>query len=146
MVRPVEKKDRSIFLELTAEFWNTPAVHTKIPSVYHEKTFDLIMKGTPYLAAYLISYNETVVGYGLLSFTYSNEAGGMVVWLEEVYIREAYRGRGLGNEYLRFISDKYRETAAWLRLEISPENNKAKKLYEKFDYRPMPYHPYYKVL
>ena len=146
MVRPVEKKDRSIFLELAAEFWNTPAVHTKIPSVYHEKTFDLIMKGTPYVSAYLISYNEIVVGYGLLSFTYSNEAGGMVVWLEEVYIREAYRGRGLGNEYLRFISDKYRETAAWLRLEISPENGRARELYKKHGYHPMPYHGYYKIL
>ena len=104
------------------------------------------MKGTPYVSAYLISYNETVVGYGLLSFTYSNEAGGMVVWLEEIYIRDAYRGRGLGNEYLRFVSDKYRETAAWLRLEISPENNRAKKLYEKFGYHPMPYHSYYKAL
>ena len=146
MVRPVENKDRSIFLELAAEFWNTPAVHAKIPLAYHERTFDLIMEGTPYVSAYLISYNEIVVGYGLLSFTYSNEAGGMVVWLEEIYIREAYRGRGLGNEYLRFVSDTYRETAAWLRLEISPENDRARELYKKHGYHPMPYHGYYKIL
>ena len=108
MVRPVEKKDRSIFLELMAEFWNTPAVHTKIPSVYHEKTFDLIMKGTPYLAAYLISYNETVVGYGLLSFTYSNEAGGMVVLVGgSIYSRSLSRKRfwkRISSFYLRQIS------------------------------------------
>ena len=144
MIRPVENKDRSIFLELTAEFWNTPAVHAKIPLAYHERTFDLIMKGTPYVSAYLISYNETVVGYGLLSFTYSNEAGGMVVWLEEIYIREAYRGKGLGNEYLRFVSATYRETAAWLRLEIAPQNDRAKRLYERHGYRTMPYQSYYK--
>ena len=144
MIRPVENKDRSIFLELTAEFWNTPAVHAKIPLAYHERTFDLIMKGTPYVSAYLISYNETVVGYGLLSFTYSNEAGGMVVWLEEIYIREAYRGKGLGNEYLHFVSDTYREKAAWLRLEIAPQNDRAKRLYERHGYRTMPYQSYYK--
>ena len=144
MIRPVENKDRSIFLELTAEFWNTPAVHAKIPLAYHKRTFDLIMKGTPYVSAYLISYNETVVGYGLLSFTYSNEAGGMVVWLEEIYIREAYRGKGLGNEYLRFVSDTYREKAAWLRLEIAPQNDRAKRLYERHGYRTMPYQSYYK--
>ena len=144
MIRPVENKDRSIFLELTAEFWNTPAVHAKIPLAYHERTFDLIMKGTPYVSAYLISYNETVVGYGLLSFTYSNEAGGMVVWLEEIYIREAYRGKGLGNEYLRFVSDTYREKTAWLRLEIAPQNDRAKRLYERHGYRTMPYQSYYK--
>ena len=37
-----------------------------------------------------------MAGYALLAKTFSQEAGGLVVWLDEMYVRPAYRSKGLG--------------------------------------------------
>ena len=53
----------------------------------------------------------------------------MVIWVEELFMRSQYRGKGLGNEFFDFL---YRERpAARYRLEIEPENVRAAALYER---------------
>lgn len=138
-IRKVEAKDRAVFLELADQFWHTPAVHQPIERSHHEKTFDLLMEGTPFAAAHLIEYQGKVVGYGLLAFTYSNEAGGNAVWLEELFVRPEFQGMGLGRDYILFVHEEYGDWAARFRLEIDSRNKGAAKLYERHGYRKMPY-------
>lgn len=59
-------------------------------------------------------------GYALLALTYSNEVGGMAVWVEEVYIREAFRGRGLGAQFFAWLRAEYGQSARRFRLELTP--------------------------
>ena len=49
-----------------------------------------------------------IAGYGLIAKTFSQEAGGMVYWLEELYILEEYRSKGLGSEYFRYMEEHKR--------------------------------------
>lgn len=49
---------------------------------------DALDQKSPYVAAYIAEHQGAPAGYGLVSLTYSNEAGGLVVWLEELYIRD----------------------------------------------------------
>ena len=71
--------------------------------------------------------NGEVMGYGVLAYTYSQEAGGKVVWLEEIYVCPGYRGRGLGSEFIDFVLEKI--PAKRYRLETEPENEAAARLY-----------------
>ncbi|MEZ5715851.1 MAG: GNAT family N-acetyltransferase [Paracoccaceae bacterium] len=59
-----------------------------------------LLDGLPQGAAYLIGPRVAPVGYILLSFGWSVAAGGMTATLDEVYIRERVRGRGMGTEAL----------------------------------------------
>ena len=59
--------------------------------------------------------------------------------IEEVYIREGFRGHGLGSEFLQFIQEEYRDKAARLRLEVEDDNTGAIRLYERLGYRRLPY-------
>ncbi|MDE6726079.1 MAG: GNAT family N-acetyltransferase, partial [Ruminiclostridium sp.] len=53
---------------------------------------------------------------------------GKTVWLDELYIKEQFRGMGLGRSVIRFLqSDK---SIKRIRLEITPENDRAKALYK----------------
>lgn len=49
-------------------------------------------QGQPYAEAYLFEQDGQIAGYGTLAKTFSTEAGGLVIWLEEVYIRQEFRG------------------------------------------------------
>ena len=43
------------------------------------------------------------------SFTHSNEVAGMVVLIEELYIRPEYQGKGIGNFVLDWLFQEYQD-------------------------------------
>ena len=45
-------------------------------------------------------------GYCSPASPYSNEVGGLVLWLEELYLRESARGLGLGSEAMEYVKKK----------------------------------------
>lgn len=139
MIRKVEKRDRDIFIELVKEFYLSPAVLHPVPEQNYFTTFELITSNSPYADGYLFEHNGDVAGYGLTATTYSNEAGGPVIWLEEAYIRPQFRGLGMGSEFIRFVENKYQGTAMRLRLEVEPDNEDAIRLYKRLGFEPLPY-------
>lgn len=76
----------------------------------------------------IIENNERPIGYTLLSFTYSNEADGVVVLIEEVQINKAYRGRGHGSKLFNFLEQEY-PVVKGFRLEVGAHNTKVIDLY-----------------
>lgn len=138
MIRGVEPRDREEWLLMTEAFYKSPAVEHDIPCSYREKTFSLILKGTPFAKGLMLEADGKVAGYALLALTYSQEAGGDVVWIEEIYVKKEYRNRGLGHELFLWLEENFPD-AARFRLEVEEENEGAVKLYSSLGYRFLPY-------
>ena len=68
------------------------------------------------------------------------EAGGIELWLEELYLRPQARGRGAGSEFFTFLRG-YGETigARRLRLEVEEENTGARRLYRRMGFASLDY-------
>lgn len=124
---------------MVKDFYDSEAVLDNIPMENILNTYNEIVSSSPYVKAYLIEEEEETAGYGLISLTYSNEAGGLVVWIEELYIIEKFRGLGLGSKFLNFIETKFSGEAKRFRLEISKTNKSAQRLYLREGYRPLEY-------
>ena len=140
MIREITRNDRDSFLRLSDEFYKSEAVLHDIPAAYHEAAFDELMRSNEYASAYMIEWEGEIVGYLLTAKTYSREAGGLVLWLEEMYMRPAYRSKGLGKEAFAFIEAlAARENIRRLRLEVEEDNVRARSLYERLGYRPLEY-------
>lgn len=135
--KSIEQKDKEIFLELSNEFYNSPAVLAPIKEEYHVNAFDELMRSRDYLDCFIIECDGKVAGFGLLNITYCHEAGGKTVWIEELYIREEFRSRGIGRAFFAFVEEKF--PAFRYRLEVEPENERAVALYEKLGYEFLPY-------
>jgi len=138
-IRDFQPGDREYYLRLSNEFYNSPAVVHDVPAENFSLTFEQCMENNPYLRGLALMQDEHFAGYALLSFTWSNEAGGLVVLLEEAYIASEYQGQGLGSELLRFVETEYCDTARRLRLEVTSVNKGAIKLYNHMGYQQFDY-------
>ncbi len=147
MIRKICAADREEFLRLSALFYASPAVAHPVPASYHADAFEELMRSDAYADGYMIEADGKTVGIALTAKTYSREAGGKVLWLEELFILDGYRSRGLGREYFAFIERYARENGfARIRLEVEAENVRARALYEKLGYLPLEYRQMVKEL
>ena len=103
-----------------------------------ERSFDTVIGGSPYADGVLIEKDGEPAGYGLISLTYSGEVGGLCVLLEEIYIREEFRGGGLGKEFFAWAEGEYPQ-ARRFRLEATPSNQRAMDLYRRLGFEPLHY-------
>jgi len=85
---------------------------------------------------WIIEFDSKSVGYIILTFGYSIEYKGRDAFIDELYIEEEFRGRGIGRETVDFVikeSEKLGIKA--VHLEVERNNDAAKNLYEKYDFK-----------
>lgn len=137
MIRPIEEKDKEIYLQMAKAFYESDAVLENIPEAHFHLTFSHLLTDSPYAKGYIFEEEGKVLGYALLAITFSQEAGGKVVWIEEIYILPENRGKGLAKSFFSFLEREY-PSAKRFRLEVEKENEKAVALYKSkgFDFFP----------
>lgn len=145
MIKEVTEKDRENYIYLMKEFYDSDGVLHKIPAENFDRTFDEIVNSDRYANGYLFEFNGKAVGYALTAKTYSNEAGGMVIWIEEIYVQPEYRSKGLGKEFFAYIDSKIDENVKKIRLEVRLDNKRAIKLYENLGFRKSKYMQMFKI-
>ena len=99
MFRNAEEKDFALYMELAQEFYHSPAVMHPIPAQYMENTFREAMRSDVYIILRILEVDGEAAGYAILSRSFSPESGSPICWIEELYIRKAYRGHGLGTKF-----------------------------------------------
>src|SRR5262245_26302454 len=84
---------------------------------------------------FLIRLANDVAGYAVLTFGYSLEFHGRDAFVDELYLRDEYRGRGIGKHALQFLTDVCAdEGVSALHLEVERENRSAQAVYRKFGF------------
>ena len=73
----------------------------------------------------------------MVAKSFSTEFGRPCMWIEDMYIKQEYRGTGIGSQFFEFIEKKYPDTI--LRLEVEEENERAINVYKKCGYEVLPY-------
>lgn len=146
MLRDFKPGDRQAFIEMANQFYHSDAVLHAVPDANFELTFEYTQTRPELVRGLIFEMDSEMAGYALLSFTYSNEVGGMAVWLEEAFILPEFRGKGLGTELLSFVEEDYRGKIGRFRLEVEPRNEAAVRLYERLGYKKLDYLQMYKEL
>ena len=76
-----------------------------------------------------------MIGYALLINFWSNEYGGNMLIIDELYILPNHRNKGLGTSFIDFLKKtKYNNSVA-IELEVLPYNVKALEWYKKLGFQ-----------
>lgn len=133
-IRPIAEGDRDIYLKMAAEFYATDAVLLHVGEENFGSTFSELMRSKDYAICYVFELDGEIAGYSLLAKTYSQEAGGLVIWIEEIYVLPKFRGRGIAKEFFSFLLKNRPADVKRLRLEVERENEGAVRLYKSFGF------------
>ncbi len=133
----MKKEDRQEVLAMMETFYSSPALWTDGSQEIFERDFSACIGDTPYLEGYVFREDDTVVGYGMIARSFSTEFGKPCVWIEDVYIKDGYRAKGLGTQFLSYVKDTNKD--AVIRLELEEDNTAALRAYTKAGYQTVPY-------
>lgn len=137
MFRRITENDRELYYHYVDVFYHTDAVNAPVPTDNYRVTFDEMMRSDDYVRGYIFEYEGTPCGFALLSKTFSQEAGGYSITIEEIYIDEEYRSKGLATEFFEWLKNE--SCAMRLRIEVEDYNEGAKRLYERMGFELLPY-------
>jgi GNAT superfamily N-acetyltransferase len=138
LIRYFERDDKDVFKRLCKEFYDCHATLRDYDDAITEKTFARIMDHHENLWGLLMSAAETgeALGYGLITSYWSNEDGGEVIVMDELYIRPSERHKGYAKIFMQWLEDAYRDEASSITLEVLSSNQAARDLYARMGYVP----------
>jgi len=136
-VRPMTAADRSEVLPMVRQFYQGPAVEHAVAESIICRTFADAVGENPHLEGFVMEEGEQTVGFAYLTHFYSCEVAGKVTMIEELFVKEEYRGRGFGQQFMDWLYAACADTVRF-RLEITPEN-RAVHLYLRNGFRGYPY-------
>lgn len=98
-------------------------------------TFDEALQHPELITLLLIEKDQKVIGFANLMFIFSVWSHGKGLILDDLYIKEAFRGNGIGRFVMQFIENYGRESGC-KRLQFQSEytNPEAYKFYNQLGY------------
>ena len=124
-------------MEMMREFYASPAVLSNGSEEIFRNDIAACVSDSPFLEGYVFAEGEKLMGYAMVATTFNCEYGRRCKWIEDLYIRPVYRGKGIGGAFLDHIAGKYPD--ALLRLEVEEENEGAVALYKRHGFEVFPY-------
>jgi ribosomal protein S18 acetylase RimI-like enzyme len=89
--------------------------------------------------AMVLGPEDASIGYALLIGSWSNEMGGEVCTLDELWVAPEFRGRGHARSLIASImtgNGLWPGAPVAIDLEVSPSNQRARALYEALGFKP----------
>lgn len=87
----------------------------------------------------IIEQGDKIAGFSHISFSWSSEVGGLVVIIEDLYIKPDFRSKGIGRAFFNEIFEEHKDKAMRFRLEVAKDNLRARALYKDLGFEYLEY-------
>jgi GNAT superfamily N-acetyltransferase len=131
--QPAVMTDTEILLVLMREFY----VYEEMPfeETAARRALAGILSSDSFGRVFLIFSGNDAAGYTVLTFGYSLEFHGRDAFVDELFLRERFRGHGIGGQALKFLASVCQENGIRaLHLEVDRKNTAAQRAYQKFGF------------
>ncbi len=132
--RKAEAADLPALIELVDALYTEDPSPLQPTPEHTRRTFEAFTKHPEKGMALLMEQEGQVAGYALLVFFWSNEYGGHKVFIDELYVRPDWRGKGLATAFFKYLLQEWADFAVAFELEVTPQNAKARQLYERLGF------------
>ena len=137
-MRKMKPEDRPKVLEMMRTFYASDAVLTNGSEEIFAADIDECLSDSPFLEGFVFTDADgSVKGYAMLAGSFSTEFGKRCIWIEDIYLESALRGKGIASAFLAYLKTRYPDAVH--RLEVEAENERAVRTYRRNGFRTIPY-------
>lgn len=136
-IRKMTESDRVAVVEMMRTFYHSPAVWTNGSEEIYNNDITACVTDNPYAEGFIFENEKEILGYGMIAKSFSTEFGKPCIWIEDLYLKEGYRGEGIGSSFFTYLEENFPNTI--MRLEVEEENARAVAVYKKNGYDTLPY-------
>jgi GNAT superfamily N-acetyltransferase len=108
-----------------------------VPIENTRRTLD-VLRGEPVRGRVVVlAVGDGLAGYAFLISFWSNELGGEVIEIDELYVVASSRGQGCASSLIRSLRDgsgPWPRVPVALALQVTPSNDRARRLYERLGF------------
>jgi GNAT superfamily N-acetyltransferase len=132
--RAVTRTDHPVLAGLMRQLYEEDPAERPVPEENFARTLRELEARSEKGTILVIERDRQIVGYAVLINFWSNECGGNVITVDELYVAQPFRGQGIGADFVRhLIASKWNDAVA-VRLEVTPRNARARRLYERLGF------------
>ena len=102
-IRIMTAEDKACVIEMMRVFYASPAVLSNGSEEIFINDVENCINESPYLEGYIFEDSKKVQGYAMVAKSFSTEFGRTCMWIEDLYIKNEYRGLGLGSKFFDYI-------------------------------------------
>jgi len=135
--RPLAPADRSLIEELVRSYYLFDGL-TYEPSL-HGPALDHLVAGGPAVKVWIVETDGAPAGYLILTIGFSMYYGGKDGFIDELFLKEEFRGARGGAAIMAFADSDAQAKAldlAYLHLEVTNTNTRARQIYERRGFAP----------
>jgi ribosomal protein S18 acetylase RimI-like enzyme len=133
-IRLATPADTPTLLEMMAEFYAES--DEPLDRAGSEQAFDRILRDESLGRVWLFEIGGEAAGYVVLTMGYSMQYSGLDAFVDDLFVRAAYRRHGLGREAMdAVVAECRRRGVQAIHLEVDRRNLAAIELYRQFGFR-----------
>ena len=131
--KPLQHSDIDIILPMMQDFYVIDGYPIDVE--VSRNLFEEFIADEKLGRAWLVYFDDEIVGYVILTFVFSFEYKGTIAFLDELYLNENSRGKGIGKQVVDFIhKEALSLSLKIIYLEVEGHNETAQKLYLSKDF------------
>jgi GNAT superfamily N-acetyltransferase len=92
------------FLQKKSEFDRNIGSYTGVIQVTEEKIRKTLFGEIPFSFVLFAEKSDRAIGFALYAFRYSSFIGQPSIWLDDLYVEEDMRNRGVGNTLMSYLA------------------------------------------
>ena len=133
--RQFKTSDKKAVVELIKSLYREDPEGKPVFDEKINRTFNELTKNPGKGTIMIIEADSKIIGYSILINFWSNEYGGNILDIDELYIKSNYRGKGVGSKFIQYLIDNKFNNSVAVQLETMPSNNKTRQLYEHIGFK-----------
>ena len=134
--RTAQPADDDSLFEMCLQLYSEDPGPSPVPAKHMRATLAELRRDPSPGRAVVSEVGEQPAGYALLIVFWSNELGGDICEVDEIFVIPEHRGRGYGKSLFAAITngDLWSTRVVAIELGVTPANARARRLYERLGF------------
>jgi GNAT superfamily N-acetyltransferase len=126
-----EEKDFEELSKMVFGFHAGDSCEEKLSTTRIKRTIEKLTSNPDRGKILLFFFEKAVVGYAIVICYWSNELGGEIIFIDELYVKPFFRKQGIGKQFIKYLVNCKEKDAKAIQLEVKPANKRVGKFYLK---------------